>query len=370
MKSFIPWLNDSAYIPPLSPGCIQCAKGAKMVILITGTCPAHCYYCPLSEKKCGHDVIYADEWQLQHETQTTILLKEAQAITAEGAGITGGDPLSVWKRTRNYIRLLKKNFGSPFHIHLYTSGLINANHIPDLTTAGLDEIRFHPIPETWGTMETSPIKNAITTALETSLDVALEIPVLPYQEQSILTLINWADKLGIKWINLNELEFSEQNADALLARGYHVKHELSAAVQESQTTALQILNIAHQKKYSIGIHYCSVSFKDGIQLRNRITRRAHNTAKPYEIITEDGTLLKGIITSSEQTLRSIRTHLIKHYHVPTKYLYINKEKNRVELASWILHELAQTLTTRGYNCFLIEEYPTADHLETERMPLP
>jgi len=125
----------------------MCAQGSKMVVLITGLCSTGCYYCPLSLKKGGNDRIFADEWELKNESDTKKLVHEAEYINAIGAGITGGDPLIVWKRTKTYISLLKDTFGSEFHIHLYTSGLKNAEKIQQLVSAGLDEIRFHPMPE-------------------------------------------------------------------------------------------------------------------------------------------------------------------------------------------------------------------------------
>ena len=71
----------------------MCSRGSKLVILITGLCPANCFYCPLSFKKGGKDVIYADEWMLNDEDDVEKLIQEAIYIESEGAGITGGDPL-------------------------------------------------------------------------------------------------------------------------------------------------------------------------------------------------------------------------------------------------------------------------------------
>ena len=101
MKKIISWLNESSYIAPLSPACKMCAKGSKMVILITGLCSAKCFYCPLSTRKLGKDRIFANEWELENEEDTEKLIHEAKYIEATGAGITGGDPLVVWRRTKN-----------------------------------------------------------------------------------------------------------------------------------------------------------------------------------------------------------------------------------------------------------------------------
>lgn len=370
MRKLVPWFNESNYLSPLSPGCRMCAQGAKMVVLITGLCSDHCYYCPLSLKKIGKDVIYADEWQLKNEKETQILLKEAYLIRAKGAGITGGDPLLVWKRVHTFITLLKKEFGPTFHIHLYTSGTKNLNHIQTLIKAGLDEIRFHPSPQNWTRMEKTLLHKNIKQLVQTDCDIALEIPVIPNKEKEIIQLITWANTIGLKWINLNELEYSESNAEALNTLGFTIKNSISAAVQGSQECAYYILKSIKSLDYQIGVHYCSVSFKDGIQLTNRIKRRAHSIAQPQDIITEEGTLLKGVIYPSTRNLNQTLNILLKTYDVPKKYIRINEQKKRIEIASWILETIADILKKNGYRSFIVEEYPTADHLEVERIPLP
>jgi pyruvate formate-lyase activating enzyme-like uncharacterized protein len=317
----------------------------------------------------GKDVIYADEWKLSSEEDTDILLEEAKSIAAEGAGITGGDPLQVWNRTYQYIQLLKNEFGDLFHIHLYTSGLVNPSKIPDLHTAGLDEIRFHPPPSQWSNLQKSIVDKSISKAQETSMDIAIEIPAIPTMETEIKQLINYANSKKIRWINLNELEFSEQNAQALIRQGYHVKNELSAAVLGSEETAMNILNEMKSKNLNVGLHYCSVSFKDGIQLRNRIIRRAHHTAKPYQHVTPEGTLLFGIIEHTIDKLVKLNHELHSTHKIPDDMYLLNQELNRMEIAGWILEKLIPLLKKQGFHCFIIEEYPTADHLEIERIPL-
>jgi hypothetical protein len=369
MKKITSWLHDSAYITSISPACRMCAKGSKMVVLVTGLCSTKCYYCPLSFKKGGTDRIFADEWALDDERDTEKLVREAEYIDATGAGITGGDPLVVWKRVKTYITLLKRTFGESFHIHLYTSGLKNAEHLSDLVGVGLDEVRFHPLLNTWEKMDRSPLKKTVQQMVDSSVDVAVEIPTLPKKKKEILSLISWADDKGVRWVNLNELEFSERNCDAFRRRGYRVKNDISAAVKGSQQTALSILNMVQKKNLAIGVHYCSVSFKDGVQLKNRIVRRAKHIAKPYDVITKDGTLIKGAIYPSEMSLHHLMVLLKDHYKVPPHLFFVDDEKKRIELAAWLLENIAKRLTKNHCRCYLVEEYPTADRLEVERTPL-
>ncbi len=114
----------------------------------------------------------------------------------------------------------------------------------------------------------------------------------------------------------------------------------------------------------IPIHFCSSTFKDGVQLRNRLIRMANHIAKPYDVVTEDGTILKGIIYDSD--LPSVQLKLMAEYNVPDELIYIDDVRNRIEIASWILEEIGTDLP---YKCYVVEEYPSADRLEVERIPI-
>lgn len=369
MSKIINWLNESIYIKPLSIACKMCAEGSKMVLLVTGLCPASCFYCPLSNKKIRKDNIFVDEWKLSNENDTQKLLLEAKYIQAKGAGITGGDPLIKWKRTKEYICLLKNEFGSGFHIHLYTSGLKNGKYIDELVAVGLDEIRFHPMFMYWKKMQDVPFLKYIKKSLLLDCDVAFEIPSIPGFETDIFSLVKWAYENNVSWVNLNELEYSETNAKELNNKDFTVKDDISSAVKNSQQTAYNVIKKVVDADLQIGVHYCSSSFKDGIQLRNRIKRRAENIARKGDIITDDGTLLKGVIVSKNKSLNKIYNLLVNNLKIQKKYVNIDLDKKRIELAIWILEKNIKFFKKNDFDCFIIEEYPTADRLEVEKIPL-
>jgi len=190
--------------------------------------------------------------------------------------------------------------------------------------------------------------------LETSTDAALEIPVILGMENGILSLIQWANNLGIKWINLNELECAERNADQFNSRNYAVKDDISAAVKGSQELAYHILDNIIQKDLEMGVHYCSSSFKDGVQLTNRIKRRAKSVAQDHEVITDEGTLLKGVIYT-KTPLQGLYDLLKQEFDIDDNYIVLNVSKKRIELALWILEKIAPKLKKRGFDCYMVEE---------------
>ena len=56
--------------------------------------------------------------------------------------------------------------------------------------------------------------------------------------------------------------------------------------------------------------------------------------------------------------------------IPEKYFYYDKDKDRIEIGLWILVKISAELKKIGFNCYMVEEYPTADRLEVERTPIP
>jgi pyruvate formate-lyase activating enzyme-like uncharacterized protein len=341
----------SRYRIRLAEGCRICKQGAKMVLLVTGKCNTGCFYCPISSKKRGRDVIYANELKA---SSIEDVIQEAKMIGARGTGITGGDPLCEMERTVAHIRALKEEFGQEHHIHLYTS-TIDHSKFKQLMDAGLDELRIHPSPEDWGRPERTGLAEAIR---DLGIPVGIEVPAIPGKDEELKKLISYSASSGLDFVNLNELEFSETNAKRMLERGFNVKDDVSAAAAGSEEMALALV----EGTRGIPVHYCSSSFKDSIQLRRRLMRRAKRVARFGDVITEDGTLLKGVI---EKELPLAKRLLAKE-QVPSRFVYHDREKRRLEVAPWVLEELASSLPMP---CFIVEEYPTADRLEVERRQL-
>jgi pyruvate formate-lyase activating enzyme-like uncharacterized protein len=340
----------SAYIRSLPLGCRHCRQGSKMVLLVTGRCQSGCFYCPLSEVKKGKRVIFADELAV---ISSEDVLHEARLIRAKGTGITGGDPLEELDKVLDLVRLLKTTFGEEHHIHLYTA-TIDEDAFHALQEAGLDELRLHPPLRLWKRMMSSGLSEAVK---DLDIAVGLEVPALPGEGAALEALIRYADSIGLDFVNLNELEFSETNYRALERKGMEVKDDVSSAARGSEELALRML----QLDVRIPIHYCSSSFKDSVQLRNRLKRRARSVARRGDVITEEGTLLKGVV--EEEHAEEAARLLKEAYEVPNDLLYRDQEKGRLEVAPWVLRELEGKLP---FDSFIVEEYPTADRLEVER----
>ncbi|HZD44220.1 MAG TPA: radical SAM protein, partial [Methanomicrobiales archaeon] len=113
-------------------------------------------------------------------------------------------------------------------------------------------------------------------------DVGVEVPALPGLEDlaPALPLLDF--------LNINELEWGEASGDAMRSRGLVPADSLHNAVKNSHRWAAPLRR--HQK-----VHWCSSSFKDSVQLRERLKRIARNTARSFDEVTEDGTIVYGVI---------------------------------------------------------------------------
>jgi pyruvate formate-lyase activating enzyme-like uncharacterized protein len=329
----------------LAKGCQYCVKGSKMVLFVTGICPRKCVYCPISDKKHDKDVVYADEWQTKNIKE---IIQEAKLIDAEGAGITGGDPLCKLDRTVDYIKRLKKTFGKKFHIHLYTSlDLVNEKNLKRLKSAGLDEIRFHV------DIDNEKFWNKINLVGKLDWDIGVEIPAIPGKLNETRKMIDFFhDK--IDFLNLNELEFAD-NSFSKLPKQFKTKDSTSYAVKGSYEMALLLLGYISKKYPKLNVHFCTAKLKDKVQLANRIKRRAKNVAKDYDLITDEGLLFRGAIYP-------IDFKKLKKYNIKKNLFEADRIHGRVLVnASW-LDNNKEKLKKDGFKIAFVEEYPTKDCL--------
>jgi pyruvate formate-lyase activating enzyme-like uncharacterized protein len=352
----------SSHRGALSPACTQCSEGRKMVLFVTGLCRFRCFYCPVSPTRNQKDVVYANERLVLSDAD---ILDEARAIGAAGTGITGGDPLGVIDRVEHYVRLLKGTFGASHHIHLYTHEP-NPEKLERLARAGLDEFRLHIPHYLWGPLSGSggAYRRVLEEAPAWGLRRGVEIPVLPEKEAELRRLLKALEAIGVDFVNLNELEFSETNNDPLLDRGYTTDEANGYGVLGSRAVAERIVR---DPGVSVPVHYCSSRFKDGVQLRQRLLRRAQRTAPGFARTTDEGTIVLGVVEPgrARELRRWARRFADRAGLAPGSYRFV-PERRRVELAPARLRRIAGRLP---WPAFEVEEYPTADALEVERAPL-
>ncbi|MGV8172284.1 MAG: radical SAM protein [Candidatus Woesearchaeota archaeon] len=379
---FYSWKNNE-----LASGCKQCVLGRKLVVFVTGVCSRNCFYCPLSEQKKNHDVIFANERELLNEDDTIALVEESKACRSLGAGITGGDPLARIERTCKYIKLLKNEFGKKFHIHLYAiMETLTQKNLKMLDDAGLDELRLHPdfmTDKNWKNIEMLYDKDA----RKYSFDIGVEIPCIPGYDIQTRNMIDYFAG-RIDFLNLNELEISDTNSCELVDRKFVTKDAVSYGVRGSEELAFKMLRYCKEKYPKLNVHYCTCKLKDGVQLRERLKLRAENTKKIFDIVIEDGTLIRGVIylhglkpsfgyktiiknilpSEHERFLKELdvtRKNLINEFGIPSDMLMIDEQKLRIITNIGVVKKLAKHLHSKGLVPAIVEQYPTWDQMEVD-----
>ncbi|MEM4491560.1 MAG: radical SAM protein [Sulfolobales archaeon] len=246
-------------------------SGAKSVVFATGLCSVGCYYCPISPQRKSRDVVYVNDVAVESLRD---LVEEVAASMSEGVGITGGEPLLVLDRVLEVIKVLKDVFGSRFHVHLYTSGVgLTEEIMGRLVSAGLDELRVHVVSDR--SLE------AVELALNYPVDVVVENPAIPSDSERLKNLVSTLSSLGVKYVNLNELEVSELNFDLLSLKGFRVSSS-GRSVEGSREVALEVLKWVEEAGLGLSVHYCPALYKDAYQYPRRLLRRALATRRVFE----------------------------------------------------------------------------------------
>ena len=303
-----------------------------MVLFITGICERSCWYCPLSRERKGKDCIYANEHEI---TSPDEALTIAHKMSALGTGITGGEPFLVMDRLVTFTQVLKETYGQAHHIHLY-SGIAPTKEQLEQIVGLVDEIRLHPPVELWADMKNTPYAVSVQLARSLGFHIGFEIPSIPGLEQLEPFLTD------LDFLNINELEWGDTNADAMREAGYEFRTPTSNAVSVDLCAAQEFLKESK-------VHWCSSNYKDSIQLRRRLIRIATNTARAFDEITEDGTILYGVLEGKPDLLAfELPEDMYTQYH------------DRCELAWWILEVIAADVSS--YNPHIIERYPDGGHI--------
>ncbi len=359
----------------LPEGCQYCVKGEKLVLFATGLCPRRCYFCPVSDAKFNHDVSFANERLLQESNN---LFEECEAMDAQGAGITGGDPLVKIERTVKYIKELKQRYGKQFHIHLYTSlNLVTKEKLKMLFDADLDEIRFHL------DLDSKQLWNYLTLARDFSWKIGVELPLVPTKKKEIMQVIEFIHN-KVDFVVLNELECADNNQSKLHEMGFVTKDFSSYAIQNSLLMGKEILQEI-KEKYNFSTHLCTAKLKDAVQLTNRLKREGEHNKKIFDVVTKEGLLIRGAIylpelapgfsyreklknaSKSEITpqLERIYYTIKEKLHLKEQEIYLDQNKLRLLLSTKNLKKNILVIKQQNVLCAIVKEYPTADQLEIE-----
>ena len=334
----------------ISEGCEQCAKGGKLVLFVYGYCDQRdCFYCPLGENRKNVDQVYANERPVESDED---VLEEAHRMDALGASVTGGEPQEAMGRTTRYLSLLKEEFGEGFHTHLYTGITGGRENMRRLSAAGLDEIRFHPPYEQWGDLHGTEWEEILYIAREEGLTPAFEIPGIRPETE----FLEFLDEGAVEFCNINEFEMSQGNYRRMQEQGFELREGHMSAVEgegeRSEREAILDVMGDHERVY-----FCTSVFKDAAQHRRRLKRMARTVRRPFDDITDDGTIVYG----------KTRTPSARFAELGVPEEFYTVKSDHVEVAWWLLEEMVEESDIDAGE--IVEQYPTYDGTVVERTPV-
>ena len=105
------------------------------------------------------------------------------------------------------------------------------------------------------------------------------------------------------------------------------------------------------------VYFCTSVFKDAAQHRNRLKRMADNVRRPFDEVTDDGTLVYGKTRVDEKRLEELG--------VPPEFYTVKSD--HVEVAWWLLEEMVEDGDVDEGE--IVEQYPTYDGTVVERTPV-
>jgi uncharacterized protein len=190
--------------------------------------------------------------------------------------LTGGEPLLHQPEALAFFRAARAMFPAA-HTRLYTTG----DHLTPalaaaLRDAGLDEIRFsirmHDLAK--GHRHTF---DRIALAKDVIPSVMVEMPVLPGTFEIMQGVLLELDRLGVDSINLLELCYPHNHAQAFNERGLQVRPKPFRVLYDywyagglpiagSEPVCLALVAFALEAGLKLGVHYCSLENKHSGQV--------------------------------------------------------------------------------------------------------
>jgi len=274
-------------------------------------------------------------------------------MNATGTGITGGDPMLDLEKTLEAVRQLKAAFGSEHHVHVYTSIPFDPARAADFATAGLDELRFHLLDGT-----TAKYRATMEACADPGITVGVELPCEPDKEAELFLLLDDLATVPVSFLNLNELEITVGNQENMDVRGFNLSGGITAAAEGSAELALRLKEAAADQPYHL--KFCTAKFKDAGQLRNRFKRRGQATLRPYEVLSDDDTVLFGAIPASLEDAHDDMNELRNELGMADGWMRYDAAHQRIELPLSLAEELAEVIEVP---VLLVEVHPTHDRLE-------
>ncbi|MBE9487979.1 MAG: radical SAM protein [Bacteroidetes bacterium] len=188
----------------LSPGCMACKTGGWLCVFIGNRCNCTCPNCPNPTVNKGEDISVASGVNGTVDIDRILSLLEKSYY--KGVGVSGGEPLLYMDKLVDWVTKIKAKFPN-IYVWNYTNGIYaTEENLKRLADAGLDEIRFDLAADNYSDL----VLNNMKLATEIIPSVGIEVPVILEQYNDLIKAVDFADKCGVKYLNLHDIFVNEK----------------------------------------------------------------------------------------------------------------------------------------------------------------
>jgi pyruvate formate-lyase activating enzyme-like uncharacterized protein len=188
--------------------------------------------------------------------------------------------------------------------------------------------------------------------------VGVELPCEPDKEEQLLALMEQLDDSPVQFLNLNELEITVGNQDNMDVRGFNLSGGITAAAEGSFELGMKLKEAS--KSFDFHLKFCTAKFKDAGQLRARFQRRGQANLRPYEVLSDDDTIIFGAIPTSLEDAQDDIEELKLELELDDGWIRFDAQNQRIEMPLSVAEEIAELLEVP---VMLVEVHPTHDRLE-------
>ncbi len=253
-------LGNCVHIGKISPGCISCFKADPFCTNFNcgAKCNLNCIYCP-SDKEVKE---FTKQANRKWKKKLLLDSKKPDYNPLVYSFSGGGEPLlyidlisEIMKLIHNLTKHLKRK---PW-LYLYTNGtVVDKEMILKLRDLGFDEIRFH----LGATNFSKGVYQYMSIAVKYLNTVTVETPAWPPHRKQLFQMLPIIEDIGVKHLNLTEIEFNENNTERILRALPNAKIYPCYQVHlVDEGLTYDIIEEVIKKKYSYSVLDCSCFVK-------------------------------------------------------------------------------------------------------------
>ena len=270
------------HLGPLSPGCQFCTKETQIFHYINSACTRTCFFCPQDRSKNEETSPHTDGIPFESDEDFIYYLKK---FGIQSIGFTGGEALLERDKLISRMKMVRHECGENLHFRLYTNGdLLNKVSLQELFQAGLNEIRFNISARDYELTPVRLAKGIIPV-------VSVEIPAIPEHIKQVKKAMLEMEAIGVDFLNLIQLEISQDNYLKLLPRNYHVCHrQFLLPVFESEICVLKLMLFRQEKNLNLPVSYCGFPYRFEVTNAQMFKRYNQFEQKGWQELTQTGVL--------------------------------------------------------------------------------